>query len=127
MVYFNGASGLTWDSSQRQNSSAYYQLLREHGWQRPPYSTRYPKLALLHDYFEGTNDDVIPCANDPTHCGPAPGGTAIISNVFLNATSVPFEFPPPESHFNSSNFDTRGNFIAADPDAAPRQGAAPAR
>ena len=108
-VYFNGAAGLTWDTSQQVNSSAYYDLLRQAKWHQPPYSTQYPSLALLYDYFEGAEKDVTRCAIDSQHCGPAPHGNSIVGVLHINSTSSPFQFA---DAFPASRYNIAGNFNA---------------
>jgi hypothetical protein len=116
---FNGAAGVTWDTAQQGNSSAYIAKLHAVQWDEGPYAARYPALAALHDWWPATGG-ALACAAD-ARCGAAPWGNALTTNVVVGAAAV-FTPPPPPFAFpgqfnNSNNLVTMGDpgWASADP------------
>ena len=111
-VYFNGAAGLTWDKDQQMNTSKYFSSMHQYAWRSPPYSTAYPSLALLDDYFVGKSGNYSLCARDYIHCGAAPAGNKLTGLLIINITSpAPFDIPP-DAVFPNSLFVIQDNFQA---------------
>jgi hypothetical protein len=51
-----GCAGLSWNADMQDNSGDYYTQLKDVSYTKPPYSTRYPKLAALDDFYKKSGD-----------------------------------------------------------------------
>ena len=107
---FNGAAGVSWDKAQQGNSSAYIAALHHVQWDEGLYAERYPALAALNDWWPVGG--ALACAADE-HCGAAPWGNVLSTNVIVGAMDV-FTPPPPQYLFpgqfnNSNNLVTAGD------------------
>jgi hypothetical protein len=115
--YYDSGGMLTWDANGRQNTSVYFNEMREVRWNEPPFSTAFPGLAELEDgYYEPT------CATSDWRCPSAPWNNSFSLNVLVNV-SVAVNFPPPSTNFSSANFNVSSNWEGLDPgfeDADPR-------
>jgi len=81
------------------------------GWNDTVWAAKYPRLATLHDWWPAGG--AAACASDP-NCGPAPFGNAIVTNIFVNVSTL-MTYPPPSSGFPASKFNITNNLVNQDP------------
>jgi hypothetical protein len=80
-LYETGA-GITWNADMQSSDSGYFDQMKYEKWNKPPYATHYPKLALLQDKWPGS---IAKCSEQFT-CPAAPWDVHVHRNVAMNAT-----------------------------------------
>jgi parallel beta-helix repeat protein len=81
-----GCAGLSWNDDMKQNGGDYYQQMKDQKITSPPYSTRYPKLAKLDEFYEKSGSGK--CSTRAS-CPAAPFNVVIETNIAVNASATP--------------------------------------